>query len=386
MNLDIFIIGAYGSGNLGDDVLLKVLMRELDDLTQSDQIGVLCHPAPYMERLVDKARLVSRGRSDNVNAKVCLYGGGTQFFKFRNPSKWFNRLKLAIANPGFAIRWLLGKSAQKIHAEKYAMIGIGFGPFEDADDFAQDVSRKIGACEMVSVRDIWSYEFAQSKGHKHVALGADIAFRSSFRIGIEKEAKSHQQNSTTDHGSIAFILRDWSLGGGHENSANQAMLAAERLKDQGFEIDFVIFSRDPDLDRSKLAQIGQIVQWDPENQTEESFIGGFQKYQLVITARYHGAVFSFLLDRPVIGICVDPKISLFMDQIEQGEFKWNLPYDVDELVRLVDLRLDTARTTSSSERANEIRDELSDRADKMFLQARELLKLELDDVAGNRTS
>jgi polysaccharide pyruvyl transferase WcaK-like protein len=387
LKLDIFLIGAFGSGNLGDDVLLRVVIEQLKNHTTMNRVGILCRPASYLKRIVGDAVLISRGEACDIEAQACIYAGGTQFFKFAAPTKLLRRIQLLVSHPRYVIKKLLGKTGQKIESQTHAMVGIGFGPFEGSDAYPLSVSDKIGKCDLVAVRDKWSHEFALANGHDHVTLAADMAFATLFRneiaahISKQKPADSHKTSAnlnpkTIQRGvagkRIAFILRDWKLGGGHDAHIEQSAEVAKQLSKQGALIEFIIFSRDPGLDRNKLGSIGTVVQWDP-NQSEQSFVASLRHYDLIATSRFHGAVFGFLLDRPVIGICVDPKISLFMNQIEHPKMKWTAPYDTKGMLTLIDQHFSDSTDADFTERNSQIREQLTVRADNMLDQLSQLL-------------
>jgi len=366
-NLDVLIAGAYGSGNLGDDVLLGIVFDLVRDQIEVADVGILGTDSGYLDRLAKGATLVPRNQSYDVRTHVCIYGGGTQFFLFKGQQTLISRLAIAFRNPRYAIRRLMGVYRQCISANYKAMIGIGFGPFETDSPYISTVNNTIAGCELIAVRDEASYLFCQRHGHELAYLAADIAFCSSFQDKLF-HASNSSETATPDPPPeklrIAFILRDWTHGGGHHSHIRNSLTAATQMQKLGHEIEFVIFGRDPGLDRTLLAAIGNVVQWDPDTSTEEAFIAQLHRYDLIASARFHGAVFAFLLGIPTIGICIDPKISLFMDRIGQPDMKWEMPYDPSEILTKARARL-FAREDPHHGKSDQVLKQLTKQADKM---------------------
>lgn len=68
--------------------------------------------------------------------------------------------------------------------------------------------------------------------------------------------------------------------------------------------------------------------------TFEQIMAQLSKASVVVTSRFHGVVFSYLLGRPVLGISYHPKINELMKDFGQEEFCVDLPtLDFDDLRR-----------------------------------------------------
>jgi polysaccharide pyruvyl transferase WcaK-like protein len=334
-------------------------MKHILKHAQPQQIAVLCRPAPYLETLAHGATLVNRQTNYDITAKACIYGGGTQFYSFRKAYTKRALAAFALRNPAYALRKLTGRVHQAINPDHTAMLGIGFGPFEEETAGVQRLRSKLKQCDFIYVRDAWSYRFCQSHGLEHARLACDLAFTSPLRQQLD----TARRDVRTRDDAVAFIVRDWPYGKAQENYLEQVQKAARELKQRGMEIDLVVFSSDLSLDRGALADLGRLVQWDPETMTDVEFIAALSQYKVIVAARFHGAVFAYLLNRPVIGINIDPKIGLFFEQIEMPQFVWSSPYRLDHLLAMIDAIVDTWPAESVTDRR---RAKLTDNADAML--------------------
>ena len=357
-NAKIVLIGAYGSGNLGDDVLLDVVMHSLLKFVEPHEIVIIAKRFDYLEKQVPGTKLLFVQDNYDLNADVKVYGGGTQFFAYAARKKHLAKVWFALTNPSYTIRKLTGKLKQSISVRHTAMLGIGIGPFDDGqEDKLARISNELKKCDFIGVRDQRSFDFCQER--KLTAInGADLAFTSTFSESLRKAAGNRPPNRR----KIAFILRDWPYSGGHENYLERIEEAAERLAAAGEEIDFIVFSHDSEVERPRLKACGNYVRWDPNQQTTSGFVSALADYKAVVTSRYHGAVFSFLLNTPVIGINVDPKIELFFQQIGAPDLVWSHPYDLAELTS----KLEKIESLfPSADQADQRRLQLTQTADQM---------------------
>lgn len=333
MKTDVLLIGAYGSGNLGDDVLLKIIAERLRRVVKPQNTAMLCRDAAYLDRIAPGIARIEKTANYKIDCNWKIFGGGTQFFRFSGQNSLGGKISHALLHPRFTLRRLLKLNQQTINASRNAMIGIGFGPFENGYE-PPGLSANIQSCDFLSVRDAWSYQFCRDAGSDHVELGVDLAFSSDFVNRIRRlvgESSLTAASGNSELRKFCFVLRDWTLGSAQQTYLEPSIAVAAELAREGHQIDFVIFSRDPQLDRSRLEKIGRVVAWSAEAMIVEEFISAMARYDVIVTARFHGAVFGFILNRPVVGICIDPKIDRFLESIDAGDLCWSNPFDAESL-------------------------------------------------------
>ena len=114
---------------------------------------------------------------------------------------------------------------------------------------------------------------------------------------------------------IGVIVRDW--GHNHEgNSYTEPLFRTiDSLRREGKTVEFISFSATSDGEWIKRLKDRNefITVWNPESESISSFLGFLSKYDLFITARYHGAVFASILRKPTVAIEIEKKLALVSD-------------------------------------------------------------------------
>ena len=77
----------------------------------------------------------------------------------------------------------------------------------------------------------------------------------------------------------------------------------------------------------------KVNQWNPDQMTIDSYLSELQRYDLFVTARYHGAVVASLMKKPFITIGIEPKLEMIADLFDMP--CWQTPYDVSECIDYV---------------------------------------------------
>jgi len=371
LQTQVVVIGAYGSGNLGDDVLLEIVLDVVARHVDPKDVTVLCKPSEYLQQASLGVNLVSKAAAYHIDAQVCLYGGGTQFFQFKNQRSWRGRIEIVLRQPQYIVKRLLRLIRQECNAAATAMIGIGLGPFETDVGITNRLDSMFMHCDLCYVRDEWSRAFCEEKNYPNVYLGADLAFTSTFQRRLREDAGGAGNLA----GNVAFIVRDWPYAPRGENYLEQVFCAAKQLSAEGQTLDFVLFSKDPKFDRARFSKFGRVIQWNPSLQSSTAFISSLSTYQTIVSARFHGAVFGYLLHRPIIGICIDPKIELFFKSIGLDSLCWRPPYDVEVLLDLI-----TRSSELFSARHPDALSTQTKRADQMMARCSDFLANKLNAV------
>ena len=236
---------------------------------------------------------------------MVFYGGGTQFFSFSEHS-FFKKLEYVLKK-GKLLRVIKSKFRKmKPDSSLKIMIGMGLGPFVD-----KDVERKtksiIETAEVVHVRDDFSLAHCKNWGiaaSKYV----DLCFYTERFNDIAKKA-----NTEKDFYDVGFIVRDW--GYRETDYADKLIAAAKELKALGVSSRFIIFSsKEDEKSRSKLMTAGvDFLEWYDDESRFEEFMLELNRHNMFITARFHGAIFASLLNKPFAIISIDRKLEYYAD-------------------------------------------------------------------------
>jgi len=304
---DIVIKGGYGLRNFGDDALMYYLIKSIEHKLPNMTIALECTKAEYITNWLPK---ITFAQPYQVAGKAYIYGGGTLYYSFPKKIKAKSlgqKIKLAVTSPTLVVNKILAKNRQTKLANssvKKIMLGLGFGPFHMQNAQYDQAILDVKNTDVVCVRDSKSFDFVSP--HKTSAFhGTDICFAKGV---VNKRIC----NSSDKVRSIGVIIRDWNYGTKEDDYKNNLLEAVLLLRTSGYQVQFIVFSdlRDNDwLTTLKLIN-EDILVWNPDLDTIEGFMDKLSNFDLFISARFHGVIFSTLLNKPAISIAIEPKLEL----------------------------------------------------------------------------
>jgi polysaccharide pyruvyl transferase WcaK-like protein len=341
-SVQLCIRGGYGYGNFGDDALMVAVHQVAARLCPAQETGYLCRPASYLRTLVPEARVLRLRDRDPLAVRLLLFGGGTQFYSFPPSGRqrgFVTRARRILREP----RLLPRKVAQRLvptrpkelpdHADTIAALGVGVGPFVTGSAGETQTRELFAKMRYVSVRDARSYELCRQWGVKNLHHHADLCFWPDFQAA--HVSASMRENRRIRR--LGLIVRDWPHSE-EGDSYHQSLLAvADGLHRAGKAADFILFAGRHEriwLKRLKATK-SHVVCWNPETDSIRTFVQRLASYDLFLTARYHGAIFATLLEKPAICIGVEPKLGLFADVLGAAGRCWKYPFDASECLRLI---------------------------------------------------
>ena len=320
----ILIKGAFGEGNFGDDALMTVIYNLLEEKVKNSEITFSCKNQEYFKSLFHGCDL---SFSKNQNEDIIVWGGGTQWFGFegkaqknlsRKTKQFIKKILLK-----FVHKTQNSHSLQKEgFSKKQIALGVGFGPFEKGigEKKAQEIYTQLSA---IFVRDPKSYQICKKWGGDKLLIKAtDLCYLDSYLPKIK------QTHSTQENIRIGIIVRDWIHTSRGASYMNPLLNVVDQLRASQKNVDFILFSKNKDLIWEKTLQDRgeKPIFWDPSQSSIETFMKELSKYDVFISARYHGAIFASLLSKPVICIEIEPKLELIARRLEKGAYGWKYPF------------------------------------------------------------
>lgn len=309
----IALRGNYSEANFGDDALLlashQLLARHVGRIVIEGQV------AYHDDRLT---------KLDNTFDDCCVYdaivyGGGTQFFSFDHDAEakvrpFWLRLMGKLTSPSKLLSSLRARRRSRVEAQIPKLsIGFGIGPFPDGGGSVEMAAAGIvKSMALVWVRDKDSAIFCQ-KHNIPAVLSSDLCFTKAFGDAVAAPptlAGSQKRR-------VGIVLRDWrSLDDGFF----MAVINATRNL-RALDVDVVFFSFSPnDLQfRNVLKREGEtVVGWERGAISLETYWKDLASMDLIVTARFHGAVFALLSEIPFLTFTIEPKLSLVQDWAPDG--------------------------------------------------------------------
>ncbi|UPT77165.1 polysaccharide pyruvyl transferase family protein [Sulfurovum sp. XGS-02] len=334
----IAILGGYGLGNFGDDALMYILYKKISSIYKSEDIAFICTPEKYLSSIVDDSDIIGFNKINTIQTDLLLYGGGTQFYSFKPKKNILAKILYYIKHPkDFSYRLFSKLAAMNIYNQKniqnrIAAIGIGVGPFlEDADQSIEQNTKKLFLkMDFVGVRDTYSYEKCKDWGVKDAKLYSDLCFLMDDEYAIENK------RSVNTLKKIGIIVRDWDQTDEGAAYYEKIIPLCSELTLKGYEVNIIIFSLKRDLYWcNKLKTNTNVLFWNPNEDNIDTFLKLLDNFDLFITARYHGAIFASLLEKPFIAIGVEQKLELISDLYQNGSEKWLYPFDLHQCLSYV---------------------------------------------------
>lgn len=321
---EIALLGYYGEGNFGDDILAFYLLDFLTSHFSPEKIIITAPQKCYLENWFPGIYCTSLAEiySHIPPIRRIIFGGGGVFFCF--PKNSFNDLY------GFkratAYRYWR-KNLNKKAKIKYYAFGVGVGPLVGIG--AKLVTRLfLQKFDYISVRDEVSYKLLTDIGITKQRLTADPSHSllNLLPPKIKRKAKI-----------IRIIIRDW-----HEKElctsiVNNLILASKKLKDNNWKVEFISFQDIYDLRIIMyLKENGENIRiWLPNKCNIVEFFHSLNDSQIIISMRAHGIYLASFLAIPSIAIGIEPKLRITAKNCHVGNFVLQGNFEVDELINMV---------------------------------------------------
>lgn len=318
---DVVISGYYGFGNLGDDSLLQMIIKNLREKKPDIKITVLSKKPAVTSRTYG-VKSVGRINYPAVNreikrSRLLINGGGSLLqntTSMRSLIYYISIMKLAVKKN-----------------VKMMLYASGIGPLygEKSRKMVRDILEKT---DVISLREDISKRDLRDIGVKNanVYVSSDPAFcieaaddeRIAYILNREKI-------KIGDNAKIFIVsLREWNRSA-PDFEEKMAELCAYIMEKYGIMPLFVVMQEEKDRGicirirneiKSRCECIGveineiRII----GNLSASELVGLFSRAEFVIGMRLHALIYAAVAAVPVIGLNYDPKITSVMAMLEQN--------------------------------------------------------------------
>lgn len=332
MRFKAVVVGSYGEGNIGDDALMLANVNLLKRYYRSDEIAVVAKKEKYIEKLLNNIQVYDKYDCCKINTSLLLYGGGTQFYSFGRESKISKIIKTVrdFKKTNYFLRKIVFNQ-RYIDFSASAALGIGIGPFVNDDKSEKCSRRLINSLDFVAVRDGESLNFCKKWGSNQASLGADLCYLPELWSHVPLISRA-----TANPPSVGMIVRDWPHTDAGSAYVGPLIAVARKLVDKGIGVKFILLSNKSDVKwKQILSGSGfDYVAWNPEEQKIDDFLDIILKQTVIVTSRYHGALFAGVAGIPVIFVAVEPKLSIAAAAFGQDNL-WRSPFIPSELDEII---------------------------------------------------
>lgn len=327
MSKKIYIRGAYGPGNLGDDVLLLCMVKIVGEVFSPENIYVGVENIELAKSSLGLAcNIVHYKQPMAVDAVV--YGGGGQFFTFKDSQKpyekesFFLRLKYFLKNNrnvSHALKRLLYSRDEKVienllKTNNVGSYSIGLGPFETEGKGTKRLREFSNRASFVSLRDNKSVELYKEICPKADAplLTADPSFLSGDWF-VQPEVFT-----TTNKYDFTYIVRAWPYSADGRQMILNMIDHCKEMSSKNYKVRLVSLFGEYD---QELIDEHPTVEWlvyDLEVHTIYDFLSRIihgSKY--IISARAHGVWLPTILGYPVLAVGIENKLEQVAKSLEK---------------------------------------------------------------------
>ena len=308
----VLICGAYGFGNTGDDAILQAIIGEMRRID------------PHMPLTVLSRRPKDTQRTFGVNA--------CHRFGVHAIRRVLRRSQLFISGGGSLMQdvtsrlslWYYLGTIRMAHGCgcKVQMYGCGIGPIiYDRDQ--KLAARVINTCvDKITLREPDSRETLKGFGvtAQEVILASDPALTlpPASRSRIDSILRAHDME--LDGKYIGFVLRKWP--GMEEKATVFAAGAVYAYLKYGLTPVFLSINFRADGEASQMVTEHLSIPFHmiDEQMSSGEVIGVLSRMTTVVSMRLHGLIFAAGQGVPLIGVAYDPKVTAFLDYVEQNNY------------------------------------------------------------------
>ena len=331
----VVICGAYGKGNCGDNAILNAIVEQLHNIDPDLPITALSR--------------------DTRETRQCAHINAVYTFNMLKIGRLMRRSKLYISGGGTLMQdatstrsllyYLYSIRQASKNGCRVMLYGCGVGPISRPKNQERTKKTLNRYADVISVRDIYSQdtlrELEVTKPEIH--LNADPALLiDPYKIG-NPYAYLHRCGIEEDKRYMMLSVRPWP---GFEEKIH-AFAAAAEYAYRAYGLIPILYAMEPSKDEAAAKAVAAKLHC-PYLTLNAGINGGevlslIQRMSLVVSMRLHTLIFASGQNVPMVGVVYDPKVSGFLDYLEQELY---LPLQEVTAASLDDL-IDTALAEES---------------------------------------
>lgn len=364
-NVDILVKGAYGAKNFGDDALQFFLVEWFKK--NNYKVAFIANKTSYLNKLFPNTCHISNTEYYNVTTKVLILGGGTQFFAFKKISL---KERITFYLQHFSLKKLLYTFQKRVlkkemQVKKSIGLGLGLGPFEENTPQLAAATTNVSKLDEIYTRDRLSFEFSKSL-KKHTKQFTDICFLPEI-IDFSK----FKTLNKTGVKKIGIIVRDWNFSSEGKQYYAKLQEEVKRIKNLGYTPVYILFKSEVYWEEYFDDQKEDYLTWNPQQMNIEDFLHTLADFDLMISARFHGIIFSSLLGIPSISIGIEQKLRVVGEFFPNSLKIWPYPFTESLVEKVRDVDQNYAQIRQSLQEETEVNKNL---AKSMFKELQKVLQ------------
>ena len=324
----VVISGYYGYENIGDEALLAAIVGALKtEIADLHVIVLSARPDETAGRYgVESVSRINVGAVFSAlrRADLLISGGGSLLQDVTGPLTIPYYLSIV------AMAKMMGKPVM-FYAQGIGPVNGGFGK--------RMIKLLADKVEVITLRDAASLDFLRELGVSRPVI--EVTADPVFGLDLHKVKSNPKQVPETSAIKSAgkpimgLFIREWQ---GLEPCLESLAGLADYMMDQGWEVVFIPMQYPADL--TPVRGVAQRMKLFPviveEGLGFRSLTKLISSLDLVIGMRLHALIIAAVCEVPMLGLSYDPKVSEFMDMLEQPVLKDLSGLSQETLIKAVD--------------------------------------------------
>lgn len=292
----ILLAGYYGFGNLGDEAILEMAIKQILEITDRKNITVLSGNkevtrTKYNVNTIDRYNVFSIV-NQLMKSDALVFGGGSLLQDITSKRSIYYYL--------FLIR------LAKLMNNKVIMLSQGIGPIVN-EKSKKAVQSTLGLVDYITVRDRHSKEFLESFGmdSNKISLSTDPVI--NLRAG-ENYIFKHSGRK-----KVCFSLRNWK----NTDVSQKISKLALKLIENNIECCFIPFYYNEDLELIDEVEksIGDKAVYYKEKLTTNEAFDIIKGMDVLVGVRLHSLIFAAAANVPFVAVSYDHKVDHFVSSV-----------------------------------------------------------------------
>ena len=325
----VVLKGYYGYGNLGDDILMLVSARLMEEFYPNSSVCVASagNNTTYIMPFSDWIVTEVVPYAPEPKADMIVHGGGGTYYDFEEGNMAYYLLNRSIELVGTKLFRKVLEAYRKLkgwpsnRGTKRIAIGIGIGTFTSSSKKYYHKIAELSNFDLLVPRDPMSYQFLNQSSINGIVLpGSDLAFLTEYWLPKGLNGAKREKN-------IGFILKNC-------NDVDHLNIIREVLKmlnKDGFNISIFIFEKNHDMAIERQFRDFPIFKWLPESISLSDYLESLNKNSLLVTSRAHGAIIGSALGIPSVCIGIEPKLEVMAKTLPLSSLYVPLPLTIQDL-------------------------------------------------------
>lgn len=386
--MNIYLKGAYGPSNIGDDLLLHVTLNIVERAFPKATIfTTFAGDLSVAKKIYPRVEHITKSEFIKKEFDLIVHGGGGQFFSFADsknnqnfdplPVRLFKRLfskKGRKRLMGGVRSFLDAKRSYALVPGKRVAIGMGVGPFVPRSRRESEAKAVLEQMSFITVREEHSLnEYNRLIDKQNAHLKSDLSLYKSCWISEERLFELRQGESACDEGKkvIAVCMRSWHQPDLQQDITESLKFFIEGIEKLGFEV--ALLSVCNDMDYSWLSDFSNmnVIAYEPSENGITEYLERLKKeVSLIVSARAHITILASQVGIPIVTVPLERKLHWANGLRGRDEDMWDSDLDHNKLIDQVQGVLSNAE---------EITSQVCENLDKICMKA----ETEIDGLIDN---